>query len=450
MPATSNSISPPQTDHSRANGTKAVTPLCLVIDEDARIRHFLSLILQGAGVDAVEFADGAAFRKDRLPRPGEMVFLNVGINTNDAIQTLEALGKARYAGAVQLMSSQGLVVLENLKRIGEQNKLRMLPVLKKPFEAAAIKKILQAEQLGDRPSVAARVRLDDALKNGWIETWFQPKINLRKKQLAGVEAFARVRHPEHGVLPPSAFMPGADESTLLALAEQTLVKVLKAGLNFSQLGVNLRIAVNMNIDALVEVPVTEIVKSYRPQANGWAGLIIDVTEEQIVTNIERASDIAKQFQNYNIRLAIDDFGRGVSSLIKVKDIPFAEMKLDRIFVTDCSADKVNASICKTVIDMAHSFGGLAVGIGVEKASDVTALVGMGCDLGQGYLLGQPMAEERFVALLKQRVASQAPAPNGGCATEAEMSSFRADQGVVRLIQDQWVQEPRRVWAKLSA
>jgi EAL domain-containing protein (putative c-di-GMP-specific phosphodiesterase class I) len=87
------------------------------------------------------------------------------------------------------------------------------------------------------------------------------------------------------------------------------------------------------------------------------------------------------------------------------------MKLDRTFVTDCGTDKVNAPICKTVIDLAHSFGSLAVGIGLEKAADVLALVSMGCDLGQGFLLGQPMPEERFVALLKQRatVRTQAPA-----------------------------------------
>jgi EAL domain-containing protein (putative c-di-GMP-specific phosphodiesterase class I) len=412
MPATDNLVTPPRPDVTRASTTKPATPLCFVIDEDPRIRHFLSLILQGAGVDAVEYSDSMSFRVERLGRPGHVVFLNIGPDTKEANKTLVELGRARFAGVVQLMSSQGLVVLENLKKIGEQSNLRMLPVLKKPFEADAIKKILQSQNLGDRAAVAARVRLDDAIKNGWIETWYQPKINLRKKQLVGAEAFARMRHPEHGVLPPSAFMPGADEATLRALAEQTLVRALKAGLNFSQMGVNLRIAVNMNMDALAEVPVTKIVSTYRPQASGWAGLIIDVTEEQIVSNIEYASEIAKEFQKYNVMLAIDDFGRGVSSLMKVKDIPFAEMKLDRVFVTDCSADKVNASICKTVIDMAHSFGSLAVGIGVEKASDVTALVGMGCDLGQGYLLGQPMAEERFAALLKQRVASRASNSTG--------------------------------------
>jgi EAL domain-containing protein (putative c-di-GMP-specific phosphodiesterase class I) len=387
------------------------TSVCLIIDEDARMRHFLSLILHGAGVDAIEFADGNAFRQDRAAPSGDMIFLGVGADSRDVAKTLEALGKSKYAGAVQLMGTQSPVALDNLKRTGTQSKLRMLPPLKKPFDAAAIKKILQAEKLGDRPPVAASVRLDEALKNGWVETWYQPKINLRKKQLAGCEAFARVRHPTYGVLPPSAFMPSADEAALLSLAENTLVKALKCGMDLSALGINLRIAVNMSIDALAKLPVVEIVKSYRPQGNGWAGLIIDVTEEQIVNNIERAAELANRLVGCNVRLAIDDFGRGVSSLLKVKDIPFAEMKLDRVFVTDCSADKVNASICRSVIDLAHSFGSLAVGIGVETAADVSALVGMGCDLGQGYLLGQPMAEERFAALLKQRVAAQAAAPS---------------------------------------
>jgi EAL domain-containing protein (putative c-di-GMP-specific phosphodiesterase class I) len=304
------------------------------------------------------------------------------------------------------MGNKAIVALENLRRTGEQKGLRMLPVLKKPFESATIKKILQAQKLGDAPAVAARVSLEEALQRGWVETWYQPKINLRKKQLAGAEAFARVRHPEYGVLPPSAFMPGADALNLQELAEHTMVNVLKCGLELSALGVNLRVAVNMNMDSLTKVPIADIVKRYRPQAAGWAGLIIDVTEEQILTNIERAAQIARRLKNCNVKLAIDDFGRGVSSLLKVKDIPFAEMKLDRVFVADCNADKVNASICKSVIDLAHSFGSLAVGIGIEKAADVAALAGMGCDLGQGYLLGQPMAGERFAALLRQRAASQ--------------------------------------------
>ena len=132
-----------------------------------------------------------------------------------------------------------------------------------------------------------------------------------------------------------------------------------------------------------------------------------MTEEQIVTDLALANDITKSCGTSTSSSRIDDFGRGYSSLVRLKELPFAELKLDRAFVTDCGTDKVNAPLCKTVIDLAHNFGSVAVAIGIEKASDALALVSMGCDYGQGFLLGQPMPEERFVSLLRQRTGSQA-------------------------------------------
>src|SRR4029079_6011600 len=115
------------------------------------------------------------------------------------------------------MSSRGSAVLEHVKSVGEQQRLQMLPVLKKPFETSAIANIMQALKLGHGAARPARVGLDEALNNEWIEFWYQPKIDLRKKQLVGVEAFARCRHPQNGVLSPGAFMPGASESDLISL-----------------------------------------------------------------------------------------------------------------------------------------------------------------------------------------------------------------------------------------
>jgi EAL domain-containing protein (putative c-di-GMP-specific phosphodiesterase class I) len=244
------------------------------------------------------------------------------------------------------------------------------------------------------------------LSNGWIEFWYQPKIDLRRKQFVGVEAFARARQPHDGVLMPSAFLPGATEADLIALSEQALAQTLKAALNFTKLGVNLRPAVNIPVNALVKIAVADIVQTYRPQFEKWPGLIIDVTEDQIVTDLALAAEITNNLRHLDVKLAIDDFGRGYSSLVQLKELPFAELKLDRAFVTDCGTDKVNAPLCKTVIDLAHNFGSMAVAIGIEKASDALALVSMGCDYGQGFLLGQPMPEERFISLLRQRAASQ--------------------------------------------
>ena len=377
--------------------------LAFIIDEESSIRQFVSLILQGSGVDTIEFVDGASFRSTPIARLPDMVFLNVNLEVQDAVASIETLTKAGFTGAVQLMSSRGSAVLDNVKQAGEQMKLPMLPVLKKPFETSAIQKVLSELKLGHGPKSDVKITLAEALKNNWVEFWYQPKIDLRRKQLAGAEAFARVCHPEHGVLLPGSFMPGADDASVHTLAERALVSALKSGLNLSRFGVNLRIAINVPVKCLVTLPVDKIVREHRPSVDDWPGLMIDVSEAQIITELKLANDLSKKFAEHHVRLAIDDFGKGHASLTKLKELPFAEMKLDRSFVVGCGTDKIHAPICKTVIDLAHSFGALAVGIGLEKASDASALVSMGCDLGQGFLFGQPMPEVRFTALLKQRV-----------------------------------------------
>src|SRR3954468_5965276 len=402
-----------------AEGVPARVPLCFVVDDEPSIRHFLSLILHGGGIDTQEFGDGASFRQAMTKGQPDLVFLNVGLESVDAIESVIALGKLGYFGFVQLMSNRGSAVLEHVKSVGNQHGLQMLPVLKKPFETSAILAIMQELKLGHPAPTAARIELQQAIKNGWMEFWYQPKIDLRKKQLAGVEAFARCRHPQFGILPPGAFMPGATEAELLALSEQALTSALQTGLNFSRLGINLRFAVNIPVSSLVKLPITEIVRAHREQVDQWPGLIIDITEEQIVSDLALATEMTKKLSPLNVKLAIDDFGRGYSSLARLKELPFAELKLDRTFVADCGTDKVNAPLCKTVIDLAHNFGSAAVAIGIEKAADALALTSMGCDLGQGFLLGQPMPEDRFISLLRQRAAGQGrPVPTAGASAPA--------------------------------
>jgi EAL domain-containing protein (putative c-di-GMP-specific phosphodiesterase class I) len=393
-------------DATRGPGPRGRVPLCFVVDEEGSIRHFLSLILHGAGVDAREFADGKSLAQELARSSPDLIFLDIGIESTKAIESILLLAKRGYHGFVQLMSKRGAAVLEHVKNVGDQSRLQMLPVLKKPFETAAIVRIMQQLKLGHPAAVAARIELDEALENGWMEFWYQPKIDLKKKRLTGAEAFARARHPQFGVLTPNAFMPGAADADLAVLAELALVSALKAGVSFSKLGINLRLAVNVPLNALVKLPIAEIVRAHRLETERWAGLIIDVSEEQIITDLPLAAELAKKLAPVHVTLAIDDFGLSYPSLRRVKELPFCELKLGRTFVRNCGTDKVNAPICKTVIDLAHKFGSVAVAIGIEKAADALALTSMGCDMGQGFLLGQPMPEDRFMSLLRQRTADQ--------------------------------------------
>jgi EAL domain-containing protein (putative c-di-GMP-specific phosphodiesterase class I)/CheY-like chemotaxis protein len=386
------------------------TPLCYIVDEESSIRQFLSLVLHGAGVDAIEFADGGSMRAAAAKRTPDLVFLNISLESTDAIESVIALARHAFNGSIQLMSNRGSAVLEHVKNIGIQNRLAMLPVLKKPFETDAVLKVLQQLKLGIRNQENARVDLSEALAKNWIEFWYQPKIDIRRKQLAGAEAFARVNHPEQGILPPAAFMSGAKEEDVIKLSEMAILDALRAGSKFAEMGIQLRIAVNVPIAALVKLPVTEIVGSKRQPGDKWPGLIIDIPEDQIINDIPLANELTKQFAPANVRLAVDDFGRAYAALTKIKEMPFVELKLDRTFVVDCGHHKSNAPMCKTVIDLAHSFGSVAVAVGIEKASDAVALVSMGCDYGQGFLLGQPMPDERLISLLRQRAVGRKSQP----------------------------------------
>lgn len=404
--ATSLSAANDVTGDAVAAAGEAQVPVCFVIDTDASVRRFLSLILHGAGLNTQEFAAGAALAAVLAKRAPDVVFLDIALEFAEAVKCLIELSDKNYRGQVQLISNRGAAVLAHVKHIGEQHHLQMLPVLKKPIDPHAILNVLQQLKLGHASPTAGRIALDEALNNGWIEFWYQPKIDLRRKQLVGAKSFARARHPQHGIMMPDAFMPGATETSLIKLAEHALVSALKAGLSFAKLGVNLQLAVNISASALGKVRFSEILQTYRPQFDKWPGLIIDVMEEQLVTDLARVSDVARELKRLEVNFAIDNCGRRYSSLLNLKELPFTEVKLGRDFVADCAASKVNAPLCKTIIDLAHTFGSVAVAIGIEKASDAMALLRMGCDYGQGFLLGQPMPEELFASLLRQRAVGQ--------------------------------------------
>jgi EAL domain-containing protein (putative c-di-GMP-specific phosphodiesterase class I) len=131
--------------------------------------------------------------------------------------------------------------------------------------------------------------------------------------------------------------------------------------------------------------------------------VIEVTESEVTKNLTLAHEIATQLRIYGITFSIDDFGEGYSSFARLRELPFAELKLDRSFVKDCATDPKNAGICQAIVSLAHHFGALAVAEGLENAADLLAIHRMGCDIGQGYLLGRPMTKSAFIPMLKGRL-----------------------------------------------
>jgi len=268
-----------------------------------------------------------------------------------------------------------------------------------------------------------RIEIDEALHQGWFEMWYQPKIDLKRKCLAGAEALARIRHPNLGVLLPGSFLPGITEGSIERLTQHALVATLHNWSMFDAAGFNLHLAINVPVSVLFKLPIPALVEEHRPKSERWPGIILEVTEDQIVRDLKLAREVATRLRVSGIQISIDDFGAGYSSLSTLRELPFVELKLDESFVRNCATDPTNAAICQTAIDLAHRFGSAAVAEGIENPADLQALMVMGCDFGQGVLIAPPMPQQRFLDLLYQRVK---PRPQAAASDEAATSSAPQD------------------------
>src|SRR5581483_10074 len=383
----------------------ASMPDAFVIDDEAGICRFVMLALGNLGLNAQSFRSASEAVAALERGHPEIVFLDIALEGSDAIEVLRALGEKRYTGVVQLMSGSNTDLLEDVRRVGARHGLIMRAPLQKPFRVEAIRQTVTSAHLEGQPETTIALRalprlsLDDLLAKGWLELWYQPKIDLRTRAVVGAEGLIRCRHPVHGVVGPESYLPGASSASLMALTEHVIVTALRDWEELAGAHARLRTAVNANIGSLTGLNIAALVRENRPRREDWPGLILEVPESEAVDDASLIHEIATQLRIYNITLTIDDFGEGYSSFARLRELPFGELKLDRGFVDGCSSEPRNAGICRAIVELAHHFGVSAVAEGLEDAADVQAVRDMGCDIGQGYHFARPMPKASFLEML---------------------------------------------------
>ena len=253
------------------------------------------------------------------------------------------------------------------------------------------------------------VTLADVLGRGWFELFYQPKIDLKTMRLVGAEGLVRARHPTRGVISPGVFLPGASEDEILALTERVIISALKDWETCAANGMSVKLSVNVPVSALVKLPIPTMLREQRPQSENWPGLIMEVTEDEIIHDLKIANDVADALRAYNCSLALDDFGTGYSSLARLRQLPFSELKIDRSYVTNCHIDRINAGLCETIVELGKRFGLKTVAEGIETTHESHKLQGIGCDIGQGYLFAKPMAKRQLIGIMRRRLMNKSAA-----------------------------------------
>jgi EAL domain-containing protein (putative c-di-GMP-specific phosphodiesterase class I) len=284
----------------------------------------------------------------------------------------------------------------------------MVEPLHKPFRLEQLRERLKAVHR----DVPARfdASLAAALRHHWLELWYQPKIDLRTRLVCGAEALIRLRHPTHGVVPPSNFLPTPGDPLYRPLTDFIVEQALRDWKNFAAHKMTSRLAINVPASVLQRPDFVAHLRRHLPDDPRFPGLIVEITEDEAISDPELAREVAVQLKLYNVHVSIDDFGSGYSSLARLKELPFAEVKLDRSFVTGCAQDKTKRAMCEAVVDLARRFNITSVAEGVETQGDLHVLEDIGYDVAQGYLFARPMVSNEFIDLITSRAVNR-PSPS---------------------------------------
>ena len=249
--------------------------------------------------------------------------------------------------------------------------------------------------------LALTVEMRSAMEHDEFVLYYQPKIHLGSGLMTRAEVLIRWNHPKRGLLAPAAFIPIAERTGLIKpLTDWIIDRMLKQCRQWHDAGAPVHVAVNISPKSLQEqvLPV-----KFQAALDKWnidpRFVKVEITESSIMADPAHALAITSMLQSMGIRISLDDFGTGFSSLTNLRQLPIDELKIDKSFVMGMTASEADTTIVRTMVDLAHNLGKQVCAEGVEDELTWRRLGEMGCDLAQGYWISKPLPAEDFLAWL---------------------------------------------------
>lgn len=382
-----------QTNKTLQFGHRPTAPRACVVDAKPHIRTFLAEALEDLGFVACHCgrqAELPAVLRDTAP---DLVILGLLVPESDVTKALHSMAASGFRGKVMLFGGRASPVLLALHELGEQIGLAMLPPLRTPFRDSDLTENLSAF-LPIAPPPEVQVDAEQALRNGWLEVWYQPKIDLRRMSLAGAEALIRLRHPAFGVVAPQGFDASASDPQLLALSDFLVERVMSDWTQFAQDRPPIGMTIRLPMAALESPAFIDRMCLQLPDHVAYARLTVEINSIDVSRDPVLARQAARQLAAFDVGVSIDDV-MAESSWLDLGDFPIAELQVERSFIAGCADDRHKRAACGMVLSIAARIGAQTVAKGIETSADFKTVCDLGFDHGQGPLFAKPMDAARF-------------------------------------------------------
>ncbi len=309
------------------------------------------------------------------------------------------IGSSIVSGCASIGVANGIAGQNSAEELLRNADVAMYWAKDRGKSTAALYEPAVHEQAIDR--LVLRTDLQRAIRTGELRLVFQPTVHLGTGRITGFEALSRWHHPRRGMIPPSDFIPMAEETGMvIALGSWVLLEACMVAAELQGPDMKPTMAVNISPQQLSQPDfVVELLGALDQSGLPADRLVLEITETAVLTDIDRVIPRLAALRTLGVRVAIDDFGTGYSSLSYLSRLPLDVLKIDKSFVDRVVADAQGASVTQAVLDMSNSLGLVTVGEGVEHPDQASWLRAAGCTLGQGFLWSRPVQREDAEAML---------------------------------------------------
>ncbi|OWY39590.1 hypothetical protein CEK28_07935 [Xenophilus sp. AP218F] len=382
----------------------------LIVDDHAAQRFLISDLLRQIGFQEVEEAGCASGALDVIRQnessPFDVVICDLQMPNMDGIAFARALGECgAKPSALVFMSSFDSRIMQAAEAAAQASRWKVLGSLQKPVSREALRQVLTSEAVVEALSLplpgGVDLGLDEirrCLRERRFEPYYQPKFHLENVGCVGVELLARCRHPQYGLLAPSAFQRlFADPEALWQLTQQLLSQGLGDLRHWRSQGRRISLAFNLGWQLLKQKECTAfLVAETARRRLDPADIIVEVTESEALTELGLALGNMASLRLHGFQLALDDFGSGYANLQLLSQMPLTQLKLDQGLLRAANRGNDGLTVLAAAVGLARSLALSDVVLeGIESELDLDIARQLGVATGQGYFLARPMSAADF-------------------------------------------------------
>lgn len=394
--------------------TSAIASL-LVVDDNIVQRIQVVALCRELGIDMIYEAGSGAEALELLTLlvlPPDVAIVDLEMPGMDGIELIERMHERKIAIPLIVVSGREAALIDTVETMARNLGIPVVAGIRKPLRKETLSAALDGwdrehaapaapDDRAPLPAIDTR-ELADAISSGAIAVHYQPKVDMARGMVCGVEALARWTHPLLGPVGPDRFVEVAEQEGLIhALTLAVLRQAFADAARWRERGLNLSLAVNLS-PVLLEDPslVRELSQLLDDHGLDARQVVLEITENSVVDCMGVALGVLARLRLKGFRLSIDDYGTGFSSMQQLARIPFTELKIDRAFVHGAARRTNLRVILQSALDMSRQLGLVTVAEGIETLPDWQLVRDSGCGVGQGFLISRAMPADELPAWIE--------------------------------------------------